>query len=60
LPTDALYVFSNTVHEILDYGKDKSYSQTIELGSKIRKLLKDKGFDSVADEGFESPTVVVS
>jgi len=44
----------------LSYGKDKLYDQTNELGNSIRKLLESKGFKSVAEEGYKSPTVIVS
>ena len=32
----------------------------IELGQKVRKMLVDRGFPSVAAPGFEAPCVVVS
>jgi len=35
-------------------------AEQLELGKRVRSLLADKGFKSVAAEGFEAPGVVVS
>ena len=42
------------------YGFDKVKEEQLELGKRIRALLAEKGFRSVAAEGFEAPGVVVS
>jgi aspartate aminotransferase-like enzyme len=42
------------------YGFDKVRVEQLELGKRVRSLLVDKGFKSVAAEGFEAPGVVVS
>jgi aspartate aminotransferase-like enzyme len=42
------------------YGFDKVRAEQLELGKRVRSLLADKGFKSVAAEGFEAPGVVVS
>ena len=34
--------------------------EQLELGARVRKLLGDRGFKSVAAPGFEAPGVVVS
>ncbi len=60
LPTDALTVLRNVMAETEAYGFEKVRVEQQELGSKVRTLLLDKGFKSVAAEGFEAPGVVVS
>ena len=49
MPTDALVQFRDTMKETEAYGFDK-----------VRALLVGKGFESVAAEGFQAPSVVVS
>lgn len=60
MPTDALASFSATMKETEAYGFDKVKSEQQELGDRVRALLGQKGFKSVAAEGFEAPGVVVS
>ncbi|PKM28881.1 MAG: aminotransferase [Gammaproteobacteria bacterium HGW-Gammaproteobacteria-11] len=60
MPTDALMQFRDTMLETRDYGFDKVKQEQLALGSAVRSLLKEKGFASVAAEGFEAPGVVVS
>jgi aspartate aminotransferase-like enzyme len=60
MPTDALLKFRNTMKETETYGFDKVKQEQWELGNKVRALLTDKGFKSVAAEGFQAPGVVVS
>lgn len=59
MPTDALYKFRNTMRETEAEGFEKVRDLQWELGNKVRALLKEKGFKSVAAEGFEAPGVVV-
>lgn len=60
MPTDALATFHNVMGEIEAAGFDTVRAQQQELGDKIRALLVDKGFKSVAAPGFQAPGVVVS
>jgi aspartate aminotransferase-like enzyme len=60
LPTDALTVLRNVMAETEAYGFDKVRAEQQELGDKVRALLAEKGFKSVAAKGFEAPGVVVS
>ena len=59
MPTDALLQFRDTMHETESYGFDKVKQEQLELGQKVRQLLTDRGFKSVAAEGFQAPGVVV-
>ena len=60
MPTDALTKFRNVMVETEAYGFDKVRAEQLELGEKVRALLEEKGFKSVAAEGFKAPGVVVS
>ncbi|MGI9249032.1 MAG: aminotransferase class V-fold PLP-dependent enzyme [Woeseiaceae bacterium] len=59
MPTDALVQFSDSMKETEEFGLEKSRIAQQELGYRVRSLLSDRGFKSVAAEGFQSPTVVV-
>ncbi|SAK73291.1 class V aminotransferase [Caballeronia hypogeia] len=59
MPTDGLAKLRDVVKETEAYGFDKVRAEQLELGKRIRSLLADKGFSSVAAEGFEAPGVVV-
>lgn len=59
LPTDALQRFRNTMLETRDYGFAQVKQEQLELGQAVRALLREKGFVSVAADGFEAPGVVV-
>lgn len=59
MPTDALLKFRDTMQETESYGFDKVKQEQLELGQKVRQLLTDRGFKSVAAEGFQAPGVVV-
>ena len=60
MPTDSLATLRDVMKETEAYGFDKVRAEQLELGERIRSLLADKGFRSVAAEGFEAPGVVVS
>ena len=60
MPTDALLKFRDTMKETEAYGFEKVKEEQLELGRKVRDLLTNKGFISVAAEGFQAPGVVVS
>ncbi len=60
MPTDSLRVFRDVMKETEAFGFSESKMALTELGSRVRSLLADHGFTSVAAEGFEAPGVVVS
>jgi aspartate aminotransferase-like enzyme len=59
MPTDALMAFRDVMKETQSYGFEKVSAEQQALGDRVRALLADKGFQSVAAEGFEAPGVVV-
>jgi aspartate aminotransferase-like enzyme len=59
MPTDSLTVFRDVMKETEALGFDKLRDLQQELGDRVRQLLSDKGFKSVAAAGFEAPGVVV-
>ncbi|WP_416190814.1 aminotransferase class V-fold PLP-dependent enzyme [Neisseria sp. CCUG12390] len=60
MPTDGLFRLYEVMKEAESVGFEKLRSLQNELGGKIRRLLAENGFPSVAAEGFEAPGVVVS
>ncbi|MBO6897482.1 MAG: alanine--glyoxylate aminotransferase family protein [Shimia sp.] len=60
MPTDALRAFRDTMLETKEYGFEKLREAQWALGDGVRNLLKDKGIQSVAADGFGAPGVVVS
>jgi aspartate aminotransferase-like enzyme len=59
MPTDALVRFSESMKETVEFGFDELRQAQVELGAKVRAILDNCGFKSVAGEGFRAPTVVV-
>ncbi len=59
MPTDALRQFRDVAAETVARGVDTVKAQQLELGAKVRQLLADAGYRSVAAEGYEAPGVVV-
>jgi aspartate aminotransferase-like enzyme len=60
MPTDSLRRLRDLMVETEKFGFEKLREKQIELGKKVRALLKERGFPSVAGAGFEAPCVVVS
>jgi aspartate aminotransferase-like enzyme len=60
MPTDALVENAKTMLETRAYGFEKLRAEQIELGRRVRALMVAKGFRSVAAEGFQASSVVVS
>ena len=60
MPTDALASVRQVMLETEAYGFDKVCAEQWELGRRVRELLVERGFPSVAAEGFQAPGVVVS
>lgn len=59
MPTDSLLHNVEVMQESLAVGLDELTERQRELGEKVRALLAERGFASVAAEGWQSPTVVV-
>jgi aspartate aminotransferase-like enzyme len=60
MPTDSLRRLRDLMIETEKAGFEKLRERQLELGRRVRKLLVEKGFASVAGPGFEAPCVVVS
>ncbi len=60
MPTDALRAFRDTMLETKEYGFEKLREAQWALGDGVRNILKEKGIQSVAADGFGAPGVVVS
>lgn len=60
MPTDGIAQFYDTYREISAFGIANAKSAQIELGTKLRGIMEQRGFKSLAAEGFKSPTVIVS
>jgi aspartate aminotransferase-like enzyme len=60
MPTDTLQRVRDIMLEAEQYGLGKLKGEQLALGRKVRDLLANKGFRSVAAPGFDAPGVVVS
>ncbi len=60
MPTDALVKFRDTMLETKDHGFERLKEAQWKLGDGVRKMLAEKGVQSVAAEGYGAPGVVVS
>lgn len=60
LPTDAITRTCQQMLETREYGFDKVRQEQWDLGRRVREMLTQRGFKSVAAEGFQAPGVVVS
>jgi aspartate aminotransferase-like enzyme len=59
MPTDSLTSFRDVMKETESYGFEKVREEQQDLGDRVRALLAERGFRSVAAAGFEAPGVVV-
>lgn len=59
LPTDSLRLFRDAMLETVAFGLDEAERRQWELGGRVRALLGNAGFPSVAAPGYEAPGVVV-
>lgn len=60
LPTDGLAQLRDAMLETRDMGFDVARERQFELGRRVRALLEEHGFPSVAAEGYQASSVVVS
>jgi aspartate aminotransferase-like enzyme len=60
MPTDALRKVRDAMRETEAFGLDLARDRQIELGQRVRALLLERGYPSVAAAGYEAPGVVVS
>ncbi|MBB3143099.1 aminotransferase class V-fold PLP-dependent enzyme [Halomonas organivorans] len=60
MPTDGLHTLRDVMAETEEYGLEKVRDEQLELGRRVRELLAEHGYPSVAAPGFEAPGVVVS
>lgn len=60
MPTDGLAQFYDTLLEIKRFGFAKAKEAQITLGTKLRLIMEQRGYKSLAAEGFKSPSVIVS
>ena len=60
MPTDALVVLRDAMVETRDMGFEAARAAQWDLGRRVRAALAERGFRSVAADGFAAPGVVVS
>ena len=60
MPTDALAALRDVMLEAEAYGFERLRAEQIDLGRRVRALLVERGYPSVAAEGYQAPSVVVS
>ena len=59
MPTDAITAFRDVMAEAEQLGFESLKKAQLELGERVREVLADRGFVSVAADGFGAPGVVV-
>ena len=60
LPTDALTRTRDAMQETRAYGFERLRAEQQELGRRLRAVMASHGLKSVAAEGFQAPSVIVS
>lgn len=60
MPTDTLAAFRDVILECREIGFDKLKEAQIELGKRVRDMLRQRGLVSLAADGYGAPGVVVS
>jgi aspartate aminotransferase-like enzyme len=60
MPTDSLRRLRDLMVETEKAGFERLRERQVELGRRVRKVLAERGFPSVAAVGFEAPCVVVA
>ncbi|WP_131104281.1 aminotransferase class V-fold PLP-dependent enzyme [Ornithinimicrobium sufpigmenti] len=59
LPTDAIARNAELARETVERGLEPLRKAQVDLGERVRTLLAERGFASVAAPGYAAPTVVV-
>lgn len=59
MPTDSLEILSQSMIETEEIGLGECAERQLELGRRVRGLMSENGFGSVAAPGFEAASVVV-
>ncbi len=59
MPTDSLLALRDVMAEAEARGFETLRNAQQELGDRVRSMLREKGFKSVAAQGYEAPGVVV-
>jgi len=59
MPTNALVTFRDAMQATQSFGFDNALAAQEELGRRVRQLLADKSFKSIAAPDFRAPGVVV-
>jgi aspartate aminotransferase-like enzyme len=60
MPTDGLRVMRDAMAETVAFGRERAQEALTELGGRVRAVLEQHGYPSVAALGFQAPGVVVS
>ena len=60
MPTDGLKNFRDVMKETQGLGFEAMKEAQIDLGNKIRAILEEHGYKSVAADGYKSPGIIVS
>ncbi|MGI9259043.1 MAG: aminotransferase class V-fold PLP-dependent enzyme [Gammaproteobacteria bacterium] len=60
MPTDSLRRLRDVMNETEAFGFEQLCAAQVELGQRVRTVLAERGFPSVAAPGFEAPCVIVS
>jgi len=60
MPTDGLRILRDVMRETLSFGQERARQSLLELGQRVRALLEQHGYKSVAADGFRAPGVIVS
>ncbi|MFT4725885.1 MAG: aspartate aminotransferase-like enzyme [Granulosicoccus sp.] len=60
MPTESLRLFRDVMRETVEFGFENARQCQLDLGQRVRNLLEQKGYKSVAATGFQAPGVVVS
>ncbi|MDZ7670116.1 MAG: alanine--glyoxylate aminotransferase family protein [Gammaproteobacteria bacterium] len=60
MPTDGLRILRDVMRETLSFGQERARQSLLELGQRVRALLAQHGYKSVAADGFGAPGVIVS
>jgi aspartate aminotransferase-like enzyme len=60
MPTDGLRILRDVMQETLRFGQERARTGLFELGQRVRALLEQRGYQSVAAAGFQAPGVIVS